>query len=65
LALIALHVAAILFYRLKGRRLVRAMLSGRAAGPEAMVAAPASRLLLSLALAGALTAWVASGLPGL
>jgi cytochrome b len=65
LALIALHIAAIIFYRLRGKRLVGAMLSGRTVAPEGMVAAPASRLLLCLGIAGAVTAWVASGLPGL
>lgn len=69
LGFIALHVAAILFYRWRGQRLVRAMVTGRsdeiAEGAPAFAAAPRSRLLLCLALAGGITAWVASGVPGL
>lgn len=69
LGFIALHLAAILFYRWRGNRLVRAMVTGRsdeiAAGAPAFAAAPRSRLLLCLAIAGGITAWVASGVPGL
>jgi cytochrome b len=59
LALIALHVAAILWYRLAKRQdLVTPMVTGR--GPageagEAMVPAPLWRLLLAVALAAGLT----------
>jgi cytochrome b len=68
LALIALHVAAILFYRWRGKRLVRAMVTGRSrdypAGTGPMVPAGAGRLLLCLAVAGAVTGWVGQGVPG-
>lgn len=66
LALIGLHLAAILFYLMVKRdNLVAPMVTGAreaALGTEAMVAAPAWRLLLALGLAGALTWWIASGL---
>ena len=68
LALIALHVAAIVYYRLRGKRLVGAMIRGQAvlpAGTPPMAAATAGRLLLALVLAGALTVWVAAGVPPL
>ena len=69
LGFIVLHVAAILFYRWRGKRLVRAMVSGRSqdypGGTEGLVPAGPSRLLLCLALAGVVTAWIASGVPGL
>lgn len=69
LGFIALHLAAILFYRWRGKRLVRAMISGRsdevAPGAPAFVAAPLPRLLLCLGIAGAITGWVVSGVPGL
>ncbi|WP_300974126.1 cytochrome b/b6 domain-containing protein [Sphingomonas sp. LHG3406-1] len=69
LALIALHVAAILFYRWKGKRLVRAMVTGRssenAAGTPGMVAAGPVRLILCLALAMGVTWWISNGVPGL
>lgn len=69
LGLIALHVAAILYYRVaRGKNLVGPMLSGRArlaAGTQGMVAAPAGRLALALAIAAALTWWIWSGLPPL
>jgi cytochrome b len=69
LALIALHVAAILFYRWRGKRLVRAMVTGHSidypAGTTGLVEVAPARLALCLALAGGLTGWVASGVPGL
>lgn len=68
LAAIALHVAAILYYRLRGKRLLGPMIRGTArlpAGTEAMVAAPVWRLLLCLAVAGGITGWIGSGVPGL
>ena len=69
LGFIALHVAAILFYRWRGKRLVRAMVTGRsdeiAPGAPAFVAASLRRLLLCLGIAGAITIWVISGVPGL
>ncbi|WP_205478366.1 cytochrome b/b6 domain-containing protein [Sphingomonas arenae] len=68
LALVALHVAAIIFYRLRGKRLVGAMIRGTAAlpaGTEGMVPADAGRLVISVAIAGALTLWIVAGLPPL
>ncbi len=69
LALIALHIAAILFYRLAlGKRLVGPMLTGRAKldpGVEPMRAAPAWRAIACAATAAALTAWIVAGLPPL
>lgn len=69
LGFIALHVAAILFYRWRGKRLVRAMVTGRSrdvpAGTEGLKAAPVWRLVLALLLAGGITSWIANGVPGL
>ena len=69
LAFIALHIAAILFYRLRGKNLVRAMISGRStaypSGTEPMVGAGPARLLLCLAISAGVTAWLAAGLPPL
>lgn len=69
LAVIALHVAAILFYRWRGKRLVRAMVTGSSldypAGTEGMVAVGPARLALCLAIAGGVSWWVANGVPGL
>lgn len=68
LGLIVLHVAAIILYRLRGRRLVGAMIRGTArlpAGTEPMVPAGGGRLLICLAIAGVLTAWIVAGLPPL
>lgn len=67
--LIALHVAAILSYRLVlARRLVGPMITGRAELPpgiDPMTPAPRWRALAASSLALALTAWIASGAPPL
>ena len=69
LALITVHVAAIIYYRWKGKHLVRAMLSGRSVdypqGTRGMVAAGPARLAICLAVAAGVTWWVANGVPGL
>ena len=69
LALIALHLAAILFYRLAlGRKLVGPMITGQAKleeGVRPMTPAPAWRALASAAAALALTGWVVAGAPPL
>lgn len=69
LAVIALHVAAILFYRWRGKRLVRAMVTGTSSdyppGTKGVVRAAPGRLALSLAVAAAITWWIANGVPGL
>lgn len=67
LALIALHIAAILFYRLfLGKKLVGPMISGRAElddGVQPMRPAPAWRALACAAAAIAVTAWIVQGTP--
>ncbi len=69
LAFIVLHVAAIFYYRWKGKHLVRAMVTGESvdypAGTQGMIKAGAGRLIVSLAIAAAVTWWVANGVPGL
>lgn len=69
LGFILLHVAAIVLYRLRGKRLVRAMVTGRSgdypAGTEGLVEAGPARLLLCLVIAGGISWWIASGVPGL
>lgn len=68
-ALVALHLAAILFYRWRGKRLVRAMLTGKsvdyAVETDGMTPAGPARLFLCLAVAGGVTWWIANGVPGL
>lgn len=64
-ALIALHLGAILFYRLRGRKLVAAMVTGRTRaepGTEPPAMAPLWRVLPAAAVAGAIAWFVASGL---
>ena len=66
LGFIALHVAAILYYRLRGKRLVGAMLRGTTrlpAGTQPLVAAPPSRLAVALLVAGGFTWWIVAGAP--
>jgi cytochrome b len=67
LALIGLHVAAILFFRLVlGQRLVGPMISGRAEmepGIAPMIPAPAWRAWACAGLALAITYWVGAGAP--
>jgi cytochrome b len=64
-ALIALHVAAIIFYRVRGRHLTAAMVTGRAhADPEteAPVIAPLWRVIPAAAVAAAIAWFVSMGL---
>jgi len=67
LALIGLHVAAILFYRfVLKKRLVEPMITGRSEldpGVAPMTAVPAWRAVACAAIALALTIWVAKGVP--
>jgi len=66
LGFIILHVAAILYYRLRGKHLLRAMVRGTAtlpAGTEPLVRAKPIRLLLALLVAGAVTLWIVFGAP--
>jgi cytochrome b len=66
LALIALHVAAILYYRLRGRALTKAMITGRAVldpASEPMRAGKWWAALLCLGVAVAIARWVVAGAP--
>ena len=68
LALIALHVAAIIFYRLRGRDLVRPMITGTddlAPGVEPMRPAKWWAAVLCLVLAIGVARWVLAGVPPL
>jgi cytochrome b len=69
LGFIALHVGAILFYRWRGKKLLRAMVTGRSIdypqGTNELVVAGTRRLVLCLAVAGGVTWWVGQGVPGL
>ena len=64
LALIVLHVLAILYYRLRGRKLTKPMVTGKAAlpaGTEPMRAGKWWVALLCLAVALAIVRWVIAG----
>lgn len=66
LVLVVLHVAAIIFYRLKGRRLTLPMITGRAPldpGVQPMRPGKWWVALLCLATAIAITRWVIAGAP--
>jgi cytochrome b len=66
LPLIALHVAAIIFYRLRGRKLTKAMVTGRAAiepGTEPMRPGKWWAAPLCLAVGIAITRWIIAGAP--
>jgi cytochrome b len=66
LGLIALHVAAILFYRLRGKKLTKPMITGRAAlapDTEPMRRGKSWIALVCLVVAVAITRWVMAGAP--
>ena len=66
LTLIGLHVAAILYYRIRGKRLIEPMLTGRGEvepGVEPMRPGKWWAALLCLAVAIAITRWVIAGAP--
>ena len=67
LALVALHIAAIAFYWLRGRNLIKPMLTGSDArlDPAAEPLAPAGQLrfVLAVAIAAALAWWISKGAP--
>ena len=68
LALIGLHVAAILYYRFRGKRLVGPMLTGRGEvepGVEPMRPGKWWAALLCIAVAIGITRWVIAGAPPL
>ena len=64
--LIGLHIAAILFYRLRGKRLIGPMVTGHGAaepGMEAMRRGKAWAAILCLLIAIGITRWVIAGAP--
>jgi len=67
LALIALHIAAIAFYRVRGRNLIKPMLTGSdsALDPAAAPLVPAGivRFVVAVAVAAALAWWIGKGAP--
>jgi cytochrome b len=66
LGLIVLHIAAIIFYRLRGRHLTKPMITGKAVlDPQAEPMRPAKWwvALICLAIAFAVTRWVIAGAP--
>ena len=66
LALVALHVAAIIFYRLRGKDLLKPMITGSddvEPGVEPMRPGKWWAAVLSLAVAIAVTRWVIAGAP--
>lgn len=66
LALVALHVAAIIFYRLRGKRLIWPMISGKGAvepGVPAMRPGKWWVALICLGIALAITRWIVAGAP--
>jgi len=66
LALIALHVAAIIFYRIKGKNLLNPMITGKGEvepGIEPMKSGKWWSALLCLVLAIGITRWIIAGAP--
>jgi cytochrome b len=66
LALIALHIAAIVFYRFRGRKLTLPMITGRAVldpGIEAMRPGKWWVALICLGIGVGITRWIIAGLP--
>ena len=66
LALIVLHVAAIIFYRLRGRSLTKPMITGRAAiDPAALPMRPGKWwvAVICLAIAVGIVRWIIAGAP--
>ena len=66
LCLILLHVAAVIFYRLRGKHLTRAMITGRAAiAPDTQPMRPGKwwAALICLAVGIGITRWVVAGAP--
>ena len=66
IALIAVHVAAIIYYRIRGRKLTMAMITGRgevAAGARPMSAGKWWVALICLAIGIGITRWVIAGAP--
>lgn len=67
LSLIGLHVAAIIIYRFRGKRLLGAMIAGRShdlpEGAQPMLPGGGGRLIAALLAALAVTAWIIAGAP--
>jgi cytochrome b len=66
LLLVVLHIAAIAFYRLRGRKLTRPMITGKAVldqGAEPMRPGKWWAALICLAIAFAVSRWVVAGAP--
>ena len=66
LFLIALHIGAILFYRLRGRHLTKPMITGKAAlDPQSQPMRPGKwwAAVICLAIAFAVSRWVVAGAP--
>jgi len=66
LGLIALHVAAIVFYRVRGRHLTKAMITGRGVvdpGSEPMRPGKLWVALICLAIGVGVTRWIIAGAP--
>jgi cytochrome b len=66
LSLIALHVAAIIFYRLRGKKLIKPMITGRAElDPATAPMRPAKWwvALICIVVAFAISRWVVAGAP--
>jgi hypothetical protein len=63
---VALHVAAIIFYRLRGRHLTKPMITGRAVihpGPQPMRRGKWWVALTCLAVSIAIVRWIVAGAP--
>lgn len=65
LGLIALHIGAILFYRVRGTRLTKAMITGRAAADAGIGMRPGKWwvALICLAVGIGVTRWILAGAP--
>lgn len=66
LGLVGLHLAAIIFYRLRGRHLTKSMITGRAVlepGTEPMRPGKWWVAVLCLGIAFAVTRWIVAGAP--
>jgi len=66
LVLIGLHIAAILFYRLRGKRLIGAMVTGRGAAEPGMKPMRRGKTwiaILCLLIALGITRWIIAGAP--
>ncbi len=66
-ALVVLHLLAIAYYRSRGRRLIRPMVTGHdaqlAAGSPALVSSGPLRFVVALAIAFAVGWWISAGAP--